>query len=54
MFNPIKKVSYEKLRRKNRKHSKQVRRANDNWQDVIIDLSNNDENIVKYLETNYK
>ena len=27
---------------------------NDNWQDVIIDLSNNDENIVKYLETNYK
>lgn len=27
---------------------------NDNWKDVIIDLSNNDENIIKYLETYYK
>ena len=27
---------------------------NDNWKDVIIELSNNDENIIKYLETYYK
>jgi hypothetical protein len=27
---------------------------NDNWKDVIIDLSNNDENIIKYLDTYYK
>ena len=27
---------------------------NDNWKDVIIELSNNDENIIKYLDTYYK
>jgi hypothetical protein len=27
---------------------------NDNWKDVIIDLPNNDENIIKYLDTYYK
>lgn len=27
---------------------------NDNWKDIIIDLSNNDENIIKHLETYYK
>lgn len=27
---------------------------NDNWKDVIIDLSKNDENIIKYLENFYK
>jgi hypothetical protein len=27
---------------------------NDNWKNVIIDLSNNDENIIKYLDTYFK
>ena len=27
---------------------------NNNWKDTIIELSNNDENIIKYLETHYK
>ena len=27
---------------------------NDNWKNVIIELSNNDENIIKHLDTYYK